>query len=82
MTDPHRLEEARGDYLASAPTLDDAMKMVELMLTSGLDREHLAALAYPGLVSRYYGERICAALSDIAIALGALRDEIEAARRG
>lgn len=72
------------DIMASdkPPNIEDALKMVELMLSNGIDRERLAATAYQGLVSRYYGERICSSLADIAMALGALRDELEAGRTG
>ncbi|MCB1889695.1 MAG: helix-turn-helix transcriptional regulator [Rhodocyclaceae bacterium] len=59
------------------PTLDDALKDVEFMLTGGDQRELLAAIAYQGLMTRYSTERICSALNSVVMAIESLRDEVE-----
>lgn len=60
------------------PTLDDALKDVNLMLTGAAQPELLAAIAYQGLMTRYQTERVCSAINSLVMAVESLRDEITA----
>lgn len=85
-----RAEEPRSSYTTCSPdlprdplappTLDDALKDVQFMLTETDSPELLAAIAYQGLMTRYATDRICSALNSLIGAVESLRDEVEIGR--
>ncbi len=69
-TAPDRSYLDRGD----PPTLDDALKDVEFMLSSADQRELLAAITYQGMMTRYATDRICSSINSLVMAIESLRD--------
>lgn len=70
MPEPGRSYLDRGD----PPSLDDALKDVDFMLSGTDQRELLAAIAFQGMMTRYATDRICSSINSLVMAIESLRD--------